>query len=72
MYFDHHFETPCGTMDGPGFHSNMPVSELAECVTQVIKASDVSSTPLVAETVDGVTITKTSRSSIGPPLGAGA
>ena len=41
--------------DGPGFHSKMPVSELTECVTRAIKASDVSSAPLVAKTVDGVT-----------------
>ena len=50
----------------PGFHSNMPVSELAECVTQAIEASDVSSTPPITKTVDGVTITKTSRPSTGP------
>ena len=43
------------TNDGPGFHSNMPVSELTECVTQAIEASDVSSAPPVAETMDGVT-----------------
>ena len=41
--------------DGPGFHSDVPVSELTERVTRVIKASDVSSAPPVAETVDGVT-----------------
>ena len=45
--------------DGPGFHSNMPVSELTECVTCAIKASDVSSAPSVAETTDRVMITKT-------------
>ena len=39
--------------DGPGFHSNIPVSELAECVTRAIKASDVTSTPLAAETTMG-------------------
>ena len=48
------------TNDGPGFHSNMPVSELTECVIRAIEASDVSSAPPVAETVDGVTITKMS------------
>ena len=42
------------TNDGPKFHSNMLVSELTECVTRAIKASDVSSTPLVAETMDRV------------------
>ena len=40
--------------DGPGFHSDMPISELTECVTRAIKASDVSSTPPAVETVDGV------------------
>ena len=48
------------TNDEPGFHSNMPVSELTERDTRAIKASDVSSTPPVAETTDGVTITKMS------------
>ena len=41
--------------DGPGFRSNAPVSELTERVTRAIEASDVSSTPPVAKTVDGVT-----------------
>ena len=36
--------------DGPGIHSDMPVSELTERVTRAIEASDVSSTPLVVET----------------------
>ena len=40
--------------DGPGFHSDMPVSKLTKRVTRVIEASDVSSTPPVAETTDGV------------------
>ena len=48
------------TNDRPGFHSNIPVSELTEHDTRAIEASDVSSTPSVAETMDGVTITKTS------------
>ena len=52
--------------DGPGFHSNMPISELTERVTRAIEASDVSSTPPVAETVDGVTITKMNQPSTGP------
>ena len=43
------------TNDRPEFHSNVPVSELTKRVTRAIKATDVSSTPLVAETVDGVT-----------------
>ena len=59
------------TNDGPGFHSNMPVSELTERVTRAIEASDVSSTPPVAETVDGATITKMSRPLAGPPLCVG-
>ena len=39
----------------PRFHSDMPVSELTKRVTQAIEASDVSSTPPIAETTDGVT-----------------
>ena len=46
--------------DGPRFHSNMPISELTEHDTRAIEASDVSSTPPVAETADRVTITKMS------------
>ena len=60
------------TNDGPGFHSNMPVSELIKRVTRAIEASDVSSTPPVAETADGAMITKTSQPSTGPPLRMGA
>ena len=41
--------------DEPRFHSNMPVSELAEHDTRAIEASVVSSTPPVAETMDEVT-----------------
>ena len=48
------------TNDGPRFHLNIPVSELTERITRAIEASDVSSTPSDAETVDGATITKTS------------
>ena len=40
--------------DRPGFHSDMPVSELTERVTRAIEASVVSSTPLIVETMDGV------------------
>ena len=58
--------------DGPGFHSNMPISELTERVTRAIKASDVSSTPPLAETTDRVMITKMSQPSTGPPLRVGA
>ena len=43
------------TNDGPGFRSNVPVSELTERVTRAIEASDVSSAPLVVETTDRVT-----------------
>ena len=43
------------TNDRPKFHSNVPVSELTERVTRAIEASDVSSAPLVAETMDRVT-----------------
>ena len=56
------------TNDGPGFHLDMTISELTKRDTQAIDASDVSSTPPVAETADGVTITKMSRPSTGPPL----
>ena len=45
---------------------DMPVSELTEHVTRAIEASDVSSTPPIAEIVDEVTITKTSRPSTSP------
>ena len=41
--------------DGPGFHSDMPISELTECITRAIEASDVTSTPSVTETMDKVT-----------------
>ena len=41
--------------DGPGFHSDVPVSELTERDTRAIETSVVSSAPLVAETEDGVT-----------------
>ena len=46
--------------NGPGFRSNIPISELTECETRAIEASDVISTPQVAKTADRVTITKTS------------
>ena len=59
------------TNNGPGFHSDMPVSELTEHVTRAIEASDVSSTPLVVETAEGVTIAKTSRPSTEPLLCVG-
>ena len=40
------------TNDGPGFHSNVPVSELTERVARAIEASNVSSAPSVVETMD--------------------
>ena len=43
------------TNNGPRFHSNIPVRELTERVTQAIKASDVSSSPPVVEAMDEVT-----------------
>ena len=58
--------------DGPGFHSDILISELIERITRPIEASDVSSTPPIAEIMDGVTITKTSRPSTGPLLCVGA
>ena len=41
--------------DGPGFHSDVPVSELTERDTRAIEASVVSSAPLIVKTKDGVT-----------------
>ena len=43
------------TNNGPGFHSNIPVSELIKHVARAIEASNISSAPLVVETADGVT-----------------
>jgi len=40
--------------DGPGFHSNVPVSELTKSVARAIKASNISSAPLVVETTNRV------------------
>ena len=60
------------TNDGSRFHSNIPISELAERDTRAIEATVVSSTPPVVETVDGMTITKMSRPSTRPPLRVGA
>ena len=52
--------------DGPRFHSNIPDSELTERVTRAIEASDVSSTPPVAKTMDRAVITKMSPPSTRP------
>ena len=43
------------TNDESKFHSDMPISELTEHDTRAIEASDVSSTPPVADATDGVT-----------------
>ena len=51
----HEGSTDPSVDDGPRFHSNMPISELTERDTQAIKASVVSSAPLVAKTEDRVT-----------------
>ena len=40
--------------DEPGFHLDIPVSELTERDTQAIEAIVVSSAPPIAETDDGV------------------
>ena len=40
--------------DEPGFHMNIPVSELIEHDTRAIEASVVNLAPLVVETEDGV------------------
>ena len=40
--------------DGPGFHSNMPISELTERDTRAIEASVISLAPPVVKTSDGV------------------
>ena len=60
------------TNDGPRFHLDMPISELTERITRTIRTSDVSSTPLVAETSDGATITKMNQPSTEPLLCMGA
>ena len=41
--------------DGPGFHLNMPVSELNKRIIRAIEASVISSAPPVAKTADRVT-----------------
>ena len=60
------------TSDGTRFHSNMPVSKLTEHITRATKASNGNSTPPVAETMDGVTVTKTCRPLTESPPRAGA
>ena len=58
--------------DGTGFHPNVPISKLTEHITQATKASDGNSTPLVAKTMDGATVTKTSRPLTESPPRVGA
>ena len=41
--------------DGPGFHTNVPVSELVERDTQAVEASVIYSAPPIAKIEDGVT-----------------
>ena len=60
------------TSDGTRFYLNMPVSELTEHVTRAIEASDVNSTPPIAETADGEIVTKMSRPLTESPPRAGA
>ena len=60
------------TSDGTGFRSKIPVGGFIKRVTRAIEASDVSSTPPIAETADGAMITKTSRPLTRPLLHAGA
>ena len=57
--------------DGPEFHTNMPVSEHIECDTRAIKASVVSSAPLVAKIEDRV-MHETRANPYRDPLGLGA
>jgi len=42
------------TNDGPGFHTNMPISELIEHDTRAVLASVVNLAPPIVETKDGV------------------
>ena len=58
--------------DGTRFHLNIPISELIKHVTRAIEASDVASTPSVAKTVDGATVTKTNQPLTESPPCAGA
>ena len=44
--------------DGTGFHSNISISELIKRVTRAVEAGDVASTPPVAKTTNGATVTK--------------
>ena len=58
--------------DEIGFRLNIPVSELTEHVTRTTEASNVNSTPPVAEIMDGAIVTKTSRPLTKSPPCVGA
>jgi len=60
------------TSNETGFRLNMPVSLPTERITRAIEASDVNSTPPVAETTDRAIVTKMSRPSTESPLCARA
>ena len=60
------------TSDRTGLCSNMPISELTEHVTRATEASNVNSTPPVAEIMDGAIVTKTSRPLTKSPPCVGA
>ena len=59
------------TNDGPGFYSDMPVSELPKCDTRAIEASVISSAPPIVKTVDRV-MHETWPTSHRAPRGSGA
>jgi len=56
------------TNNKPGFHLNMPISELTEHVTRAIEASVISSALLIRKSEDGVT--HETRSTPTEPHGA--
>ena len=59
------------TSDETRFYSNIPISKLIKRVTRAIEASDITSTPPVAKTTDGATVTKMSRPLTESPPRAG-
>ena len=60
------------TSDGTRFDLNIPIYELIKHVTRAIEASDVTSTPPVATTADGATVTKMNRPLTESPPRVGA
>ena len=60
------------TGDGTRFCSNVPASELTEHVTRAIKSGGVNSTPPIAKTMDGATVTKMSQPLTESPPRVGA